>query len=64
MKATPLVATITMIDIYAVASRVRQDTFIIYEPLLLLALVYMMIAGLIALAFKLLENRYNRGMVA
>lgn len=61
MKATPLVATITVIDIYAVASRVRQDTFIIYEPLLLLALVYMVIAGLIALAFKLLERRFSRG---
>lgn len=63
MKATPLVATITVIDIYAVASRVRQDTFIIYEPLLLLAVVYMVIAGLIALAFRLLERRFNRGMV-
>ncbi|MGO4839348.1 ABC transporter permease subunit, partial [Rhizobiaceae sp. 2RAB30] len=28
LKATPLVATITVVDIYAVASRVRQDTFI------------------------------------
>lgn len=63
MKATPLVATITVIDIYAVASRVRQDTFIIYEPLLLLAVVYMVIAGLIALVFGLLERRFNRGMV-
>jgi polar amino acid transport system permease protein len=63
LKATPLVATITVIDIYAVASRVRQDTFIIYEPLLLLALVYMVIAGLLALAFRQLERRFNRGMV-
>lgn len=62
MKATPLVATITVIDIYAVASRVRQDTFIIYEPLLLLALVYMALAGLIALAFRALERRYGRGL--
>jgi len=63
MKATPLVATITVIDIYAVSSRVRQDTFIIYEPLLLLALVYMALAGLIALAFRGLERRFTRGMV-
>jgi polar amino acid transport system permease protein len=62
LKATPLVATITVVDIYAVASRVRQDTFIIYEPLLLLALVYMVIAGGIALGFKVLEQRFNRGM--
>ena len=57
LKATPLVATITIIDIYAVASRVRQDTFIVYEPLLLLAVVYMAIAGLIALLFKWLETK-------
>ncbi len=63
LKATPLVATITVIDIYAVASRVRQDTFVIYEPLLLLALIYIALAGLIALAFRGLERRYTRGMV-
>ena len=57
LKATPLVATITVVDIYAVASRVRQDTFIIYEPLLLLAAVYMAVTGLIVLAFRRLERR-------
>jgi|LauGreSuBDMM15SN_2_FD.fasta_scaffold82724_2 polar amino acid transport system permease protein len=57
MKSTPLVATITVIDIYAVASRVRQDTFIIYEPLLLLALVYLMIAGVIVALFSWFESR-------
>lgn len=56
LKATPLVATITVVDIYAVSSRVRSDTFIIYEPLLLLALVYLVIAGVIALAFRRLEQ--------
>lgn len=57
LKATPLVATITVVDIYAVSSRVRQDTFIVYEPLLLLAVVYMVIAGLIVLLFRWLERR-------
>ena len=57
LKATPLVATITVVDIYAVASRVRQDTFIIYEPLLLLAVIYMAITGIIIFLFKLLEAR-------
>jgi len=57
LKATPLVATITVVDVYAVASRVRQDTFIIYEPLLLLAVVYMIITGVIVLAFRWLERR-------
>ena len=34
LKSTPLVATITVVDLYSVASRVRQDTFLTYEPLL------------------------------
>ncbi|MGI6856328.1 ABC transporter permease [Mesorhizobium sp. 1B3] len=57
LKATPLVATITVVDIYAVASRVRQDTFITYEPLLLLALVYLVITGILVFLFRRLEAR-------
>ena len=38
-------------------SRVRQDTFITYEPLLLLALVYMCITGLLVFGFRRLEAR-------
>lgn len=57
LKATPLVATITVVDIYAVASRVRQDTFITYEPLLLLALIYLVITGILVLIFRRLEAR-------
>ena len=56
LKATPLIATITIVEIYSVASRVRQDTFIIYEPLLLLACVYMLIAGCITLLFRKIEK--------
>ncbi|MDO6588624.1 ABC transporter permease [Loktanella sp. D2R18] len=57
LKATPLVATITIVEIYSVASRVRQDTFIVYEPLLLLAVVYMIIAAILSVAFKFVENQ-------
>lgn len=57
MKSTPLVATITVLDTYSVARRVTQDTFIVYEPLLLLAVVYIVIAGLIVLFFRTLEAR-------
>lgn len=57
LKATPLVASITIVEIYAVASRVRQDTFIVYEPLLLLAVIYLCIAGVITLLFRGLETR-------
>ncbi|MEH6442778.1 MAG: ABC transporter permease subunit [Oceanospirillaceae bacterium] len=57
LKATPLVATITMIDVYGAFSKVRQDIFITYEPLLLLALIYMIIAGFLVMLFRYLENR-------
>lgn len=57
LKATPLVATITVFDIFAVASRVRQDTFIVYEPLLLVAAVYMILSALIVFSFRRFEAR-------
>jgi polar amino acid transport system permease protein len=57
LQATPLVATVTMVDIFGVASRVRQETFITYEPLLLLALIYMAITGILVVAFRKLEAR-------
>jgi polar amino acid transport system permease protein len=57
LKATPLVATITMVDIFGVASRVRQETYIVYEPLLLLALVYMTITFILVFLFRKLEAR-------
>jgi len=60
LKATPLVATITIVELYAVAGRVRQDTFIIYEPLLLLAAAYLVIAGVITLGFRWIEGRGPR----
>jgi polar amino acid transport system permease protein len=55
LKSTPLVATITVVDAYAVISRVRQDTFLTYEPLLLLALIYMLLTAILVLAFRKVE---------
>lgn len=57
LKSTPLVATITVIDLYAVTTKVRQATFIIYEPMLLLALVYLCLTGILVLTFRHFENR-------
>lgn len=57
LKATPLVATITVVDVYAIITRVRQDTYLTYEPLLLLALIYIALTGLLVLTFRWLERR-------
>lgn len=57
MKCTPLVALITVTDIYSASSRVRSDTLIVYEPLLMLALVYLIIAGVIVYIYNWFERR-------
>lgn len=57
LKATPLVATITVVDVYGVISKVRQDTFLTYEPLLLLALIYLILTGILVAAFRYFESR-------
>ena len=57
LKATPLVATITVIDVYAVISKIRQDTYVIYEPLLLLSLIYLCLTGILVVIFRYFENR-------
>ena len=57
LKSTPLVATITVFDAYGVISRIRSDTYITYEPLLLLALIYIVLAAVIVGVFGYFEKR-------
>lgn len=57
LKATPLVATITVMDVYGVINKVRSATYLVYEPLLLLALIYLILTGLLVFGFRYLENR-------
>lgn len=57
LKSTPLISTITIMDIYDVAGRVRRDTLIVYEPLLLLAIAYMAITAVIVLIFRWFESQ-------
>jgi polar amino acid transport system permease protein len=57
LKATPLAATITVLDLLGVINRVRQETYITYEPLLLLAALYMCITFAITKAFGYIENQ-------
>ena len=57
LKATPLVATITVIDLYAVITKIRQETYVVYEPLLLLAVIYLCLTGVLVAAFRYFEKR-------
>ena len=59
LKATPLVATITIIDTYAIFSNIRLETYIVYEPLLLMTLIYLILAGAITLMFTYFEKKYK-----
>ncbi len=57
LKSTPLAATITIFEVYGVTTIVRQETYRIYEPLLLLALIYLCLTGVLVVIFRYLENR-------
>ncbi|MEM1366208.1 MAG: ABC transporter permease [Pseudomonadota bacterium] len=57
LKATPLAATITVYDVFGVATIIRQETFRIYEPLLLIAGIYIVITLIITLLYRWIENR-------
>lgn len=57
LKSTPLVATITVVDLYGVISRVRSNTLLTYEPLLLLALIYFLLTAILVVIFRFFENR-------
>lgn len=59
LKSTPIVATITVMDVYSVIARIRQDTYVIYAPLLLLALIYIILTGVLVLLFRIAERRFS-----
>lgn len=61
LKSTPLVATIAVTDLYAVITRVRQATYLTYEPLLFMVVVYLFLSGALIVALRWLENRVPSG---
>jgi polar amino acid transport system permease protein len=57
LKATPLVATITVMEIFGVSSKIRQDTFRVYEPLIFVAAVYFCLTFVITRIFGWIERQ-------
>jgi polar amino acid transport system permease protein len=55
LKATPLVTLVALMDFYGAADRVRQETYIIYPPLLFVMAAYLIMTSLIALGVNRLE---------
>lgn len=60
LKSTPLAGVITVYEVYGVGTIVRQETYRVYEPLLLVAGIYICLTGVIVLCFRWLENRVPR----
>jgi len=56
LKSTPLAFTVPVMDLMGATSKIRQDTYIIYEPLIFLALIYMILTFIITRAFGYLER--------
>ena len=56
LQSTPLVATVTIADAFFVNTKVRQDLLIPYEPLMMLALLYMVLTAIVVLIFGRLEK--------
>lgn len=57
LKATPLAATVTVLDIFGVILRVRQNTYLTYEPLFVAAGLYMVLTLIITQLFGRIESR-------
>jgi len=55
LKATPLAFTVTVMDLYAVAYKVRQDTLLVYEPLLVVTVFYLILTAIIVRCFGFVE---------
>ena len=64
LKSTPLVYTITVLDMMGVANFIRVQTFRVYEPLLAAALIYIFLTFVLTRFFRWVEARLNRDRVA
>ena len=60
LKATPLAATITVYEVFGVGTIIRQETYRVYEPLLVVAGIYVVLTAIIVLIMRYFENRITR----
>jgi polar amino acid transport system permease protein len=57
LKATPIAATVTVIELYGASYQIRQDTYRVYEPLLMVAIIYLALTYVITRAFNYIERQ-------
>jgi polar amino acid transport system permease protein len=56
LKSTPLAFTVPVMDMMSVTSKIRQDTYLTYEPLLFLAAIYLTLTFFITRLFAYFES--------
>jgi polar amino acid transport system permease protein len=56
LKSTPLAFTVTVMELMGARSKISSDTYIIYEPLVLIAVIYMILTFFITRGFNYLER--------
>lgn len=56
LKSTPLAFTVTVMDLMGVTSKIRQDTYLTFEPLIFLAVIYMVLSWIIVKLFTQVEG--------
>lgn len=64
LKSTPLVSTITVLDMMGTANFIRAQTFRVYEPLIASAIIYVCLTFILTRGFRWLEKRINRDRMA
>lgn len=58
LKSVPLVSTIAVMDLLKAANIVRDETFLVYEPLLLIAGIYLALVLILTLVMRRVEVNY------
>ncbi|MGF9761666.1 ABC transporter permease subunit [Microvirga sp. 0TCS3.31] len=57
LKSTALASTVAVVDLVGAANQVRTHTFLVYEPLLTVALVYLIITAMVTSIAGLISQR-------
>ncbi len=58
LKSVPLVSTIAMMDLLKAANLVRDETFLVYEPLLLVAGIYIAMTLVLTIGMRYVEHHF------
>lgn len=58
LKSVPLVSTIAVVDLLGAANRVRDITYLVYEPLLLITGIYIALTLVLTLVMRFVEQSF------